>query len=209
MELTKEFLIKQFNILNKEFFNGELPSIEIKISRTKNVFGKYMFKLPCFANGYKEVPMSISISKFWIRTRKEYIETLMHEMIHYYLSYKMIGRTEDPHGYHFQKMMREINNKSDYNISIRSSSNGKQSLNNANGKKSVIVVFEYNNKKYFSKIAKTLQTKSAIESKFSDIRVIKFIETSSVNVEHLKLRTSRLSLIEASKENFKKYGIVA
>lgn len=204
MELTKEFLKRKFNEFNKEFFNNSLPLITLVINRTRNQFGAYWFTR---TSNKHEIPDKITISKYYDRTEKEICETLIHEMIHYYLSINNIARNCDPHGYYFIRLAKEISKKSDYEISVHSSSVGKISLNAKRGKVHKFVVFKYNGKLYMSKIANSM-TEDKIVRKF-DVEFIKFMTTTAQEAEKLINRNAKLSLIPYNEENINKYKLVA
>lgn len=66
--------------------------------------------------GYCVIKLSEKLLKF--RTRREMIETLIHEMIHAYLFVTRNNIDRDGHGPNFQKHMRRINVLGGYAISI-------------------------------------------------------------------------------------------
>lgn len=205
MELTYSFLQEKFMEFNKRFFANELPIIPIHINRTRRQFGAYHFSRDYFR---KETPDKITISNYYDRTEKEYCETLIHEMIHYFMSIKNIDRNGDPHGYYFIRMAKEISNKSEYNISIHSSSEGKISRAAKRGKQHVFVVFEYKGKTYVSKVARTM-TQDKISSKFIGVKFIKFMFSTAQEAEKLICRNAKLSLFPYNEEFISKYKLTA
>lgn len=208
MELTITYLRNKFNQFNKEFFNNELPQIEIKISRSKRQFGSYRFKR---ANHYcpKETPVAILISNYYQQTGKEYCETLIHEMIHYYLSFKNIGRKDDCHGYYFQKEMKRINeSQSTYKITIHGCSAGLTSKNEIKGKVYRILVFEYNGRKYLSRVSDRFDPEKQ-QKNFKDCRFISINSTTNPKADKMINRTSKLSLVPLTTDLVNEYKLVA
>lgn len=111
-------LTKQYSEINSEIFSNKLPSdIPVKWNHSKTALGKTQIRSPRF--GKPEI--SISISKFFICSKKEYTETLIHEMIHVLMvingEYHKDTRI---HGALFQANMNRINRDfPHYKISIR------------------------------------------------------------------------------------------
>ncbi|MCI6489177.1 MAG: SprT-like domain-containing protein, partial [Prevotella sp.] len=63
---------------------------------------------------------TIRISTYYECSEREYQETLLHEMIHYYIAYKNISDTSS-HGKVFRQIMQQLNNEHGWNITITSS----------------------------------------------------------------------------------------
>lgn len=53
-----------------------------------------------------------------LRSRKDLVETLLHEMIHAYLFVTQNNRDRDGHGPEFQKHMHRINSEAKTNITV-------------------------------------------------------------------------------------------
>lgn len=207
MELTITYLRNKFNQFNKEFFNNELPSIEIKISRSKRTFGSYRFQRPRYFG--KETPIAILISNYYQQTGNQYCETLIHEMIHYYLSIKNLGRYDDCHGYYFQKEMKRINDlQSKYKITVRGCSDGLTTKNEIKGKVYRILVFEYNGRKYLSRVSDRFNPEKQ-QKNFKDCRFISINSTTNPKADKLINRTSKLSLVPLTTDLVNEYKLVA
>ena len=65
----------------------------------------------------------IIFSDFFDLTEKQLVETMVHEMIHYYLVYNHLQKSEDLHGEEFQTIAKEMKDK--YNLDIHAVSDWK------------------------------------------------------------------------------------
>lgn len=168
MELTVTYLQNQFKKYNAMFFNNELPWILIKIGRSKRNFGIY--HTTTSRSTGKILKQHIMISKYYDQTSKQYDETLIHEMIHYYIRYKGI-KDSGSHGIKFIKLMNEINRISDFNITIKGDSS--EMTSKFEDKKIYrIMRFTYGGRTYYSKISKTFDWK-----RFKDIKDVTIFYT--------------------------------
>lgn len=156
MELTVAYLQKKFNEYNKEFFDGVLPYINIKIGWSKRFFGIYHTETSRSTG--KILNQHIMISKYYNQTDKQYDETLIHEMIHYYIKYTGI-HDNNSHGREFVKIMNRINNSSNFNITIKGSSFGLTSDIEDN-KIYRIMKFNYNGNTYYAKVSNSFSIRS-------------------------------------------------
>lgn len=100
-------------------FGGELPSISILISNTTRSLGTFRYcshKHPDGTLDYSD--FSISISKAFDRTKEEWEDVLLHEMVHYKLT--LAGHTDDrSHGEHFRKEIERINRDFGRNLTVK------------------------------------------------------------------------------------------
>lgn len=80
-----------FNEFNDKHFGGILKTIPIRITRSKRYFGHY------------SDPPAIFIGRHLNKSSDDFRDTLLHEMIHYYI--EQVGIVEDDdHGPIFQEM---------------------------------------------------------------------------------------------------------
>lgn len=196
MELTVAYLQRKFDQYNKEFFNGELPYIQIKIGWSKKLFGLYCYTYSRMTG--KMIENHIMISKYYNQSEKQYNETLIHEMIHYYIKHKHIKDTNS-HGVEFKKIMNRINSTSDFNITIKGSTFG---LNSEieNDKVYRIMKFEYNGNIYYAKVSNKFNKYSYS----SIIKNISFYKTSDNYFSDWKLSRSRVHYKPISNEQLAK-----
>lgn len=117
MRPTVEYLQKQFTFLNNQCFEGKLKPVNIVLSNASTFLGRL-----CFVR--KRVCGKVRLSDFLIRISVRYdmeesviIDTLLHEMIHYYIASSNIKDTSS-HGEVFQKIMNALNARFGYHISI-------------------------------------------------------------------------------------------
>lgn len=101
----------QFDKWNETIFNNELPVPAFELMQTKSLLGQFKWrKIAGDKMGY-----TIRISVFYDRPLDAYIDTIVHEMLHYYIKYKGIKDTSS-HGRVWKRMAAEISNK--YNLTI-------------------------------------------------------------------------------------------
>jgi len=117
MIVTVDWIEKNYNKFNELYWNGELPKISFKISRSRNTWGfasfRYNYRLSTIT------PMCITISNYYDSPEDVKLNTLLHEMIHiadytfnpfhYILNGRRVsGHHYDPHGYWFKKEASRI-----------------------------------------------------------------------------------------------------
>ena len=120
MTLTVDILQTWFRQFNADYFGAELPLPRLGLSKARTRLGTMSSKcrrrlLRCTYSDF-----TIRISTYYDCTEREYQETLLHEMIHYYITYKRIPDTSS-HGHAFRAMMRSLNEKHGWNITVSSS----------------------------------------------------------------------------------------
>lgn len=109
MKPTKEYLEAKYATFNNQIFEGQLPSIPIKLGRSKSSLGYLKFKRRKSLFGKESLSgFSIIISTSFDLTEAEIEDTLIHEMIHYYIYFNNIKDTSS-HGPYFREKMAEIN----------------------------------------------------------------------------------------------------
>lgn len=132
MIATIDFCNKWFPIYNKEYFDGELPTPKFELIKTKTTLGEYQHcnRLDIFGN-----PLSNSIfndgsscnrirmSIYYDRPERDLQETLIHEMIHFYVDFKKII-DNGSHGKEWKKLAEAINKKGGWTISRTTSTLG-------------------------------------------------------------------------------------
>ena len=119
--VTKEWILENYNKFNKQYWNGELPNIEAKVTRAKNTFGYASWRW----NGTKMSDFKISMSNYYNLTDNSLKNTLLHEMVHiadYYFhpEHFIVGNQKvkgyDAHGPIFFLKQAERLNKDGWNI---------------------------------------------------------------------------------------------
>jgi hypothetical protein len=108
MTLTISYISEKFEKYNNLYFNGSLKTPKFKISNSKRALGTLSISRRLnFYGGYTK-EHTISISKYYDRTEKQYDNTLIHEMIHLYISQNDII-DNGSHGRHFKAECARIN----------------------------------------------------------------------------------------------------
>lgn len=180
-----EFLKEKFNKYNEEFFNGELPPIKIQHMRAKHYLGVYRFKRNNVTR--KETPVVIKITKYYDLSEKAIIETLLHEMVHYYQSVKDLGRRESAHGPTFQRIVKEIESKSDFKLTGHTANK----IVVPEGKVYTLLEFDYNGSRRCARVASNMTAyRAAVKW---DIENPKIRKSTNSNCEKLKNCVRRLN----------------
>ena len=108
MTLTISYISEKFEKYNNLYFNGSLKTPKFKISNSKRALGTLSISRRLnFYGGYTK-EHTISISKYYDRTEKQYDNTLIHEMIHLYISQNDI-KDNGSHGRRFKAECVRIN----------------------------------------------------------------------------------------------------
>lgn len=119
------FIKEAFSRFNISIFNSELPTPKFALTKARTFRGKlvYSWKSRLGRRVYSDFEIRLSIS-FYLR-QEEWEDVVIHEMIHYYITYKRLKDTSS-HGPLFRKMMHAINTTHGRNISISTRSTDEQ-----------------------------------------------------------------------------------
>ena len=116
---TLDYIQARFDEYNTRFFAGTLPSLPIKLSNARTFLGKVTFvkrrKWLFGATTYENFVLRINAR---IDLPEELIEdTILHEMIHYYIAVNQ-WRDTSAHGRLFRQQMKRINTEGNRHITI-------------------------------------------------------------------------------------------
>ena len=119
MRPTLDYIIEKFDYYNQLCFDGKLKRPPILLNTRYSAMGQTGGVGEIDENGkihWSELRIEISVRRDL--PEYEYIDTLVHEMIHYYI---MSNDMEDdsPHGRLFRQKMEEITNKHGIRITIQ------------------------------------------------------------------------------------------
>ncbi len=117
---TIPYLENKFEEFNQQMFAGKLPKIPIVLSDAKTFWGQCTYKVKKLKNGKKKYyDFKLRINTRVDLPEREVEDTLIHEMIHYYIG---VNQMEDvsSHGPLFLGMMNDINKKFGRNITVSS-----------------------------------------------------------------------------------------
>lgn len=118
MIATIEYIQKKFDEYNKLCFEGQLQPLPIKLSNARTFLGQVTCKrVRNFDGTWCYYDFVFRINTKIDRPEKEVEDTILHEMIHYWILYNQMQDTSI-HGKIFRKKMNEINSKYNRNLSI-------------------------------------------------------------------------------------------
>ena len=124
MIITIDEVKEQFDKWNGTIFNNELPTPAFELMHTKHLLGQFKWRrIASDKLGY-----TIRISTFYDRPLKLYVDTIVHEMLHYYIKFKGIKDTSS-HGREWKSMVRKISREYGLNITRTSPTGGGVSQN--------------------------------------------------------------------------------
>lgn len=197
MKVTLDIISEKFDLFNDSYFNSELPRIEFKITKEKRRFGffEYSRRYDAWSNRYIEVPIRIGITSYYDMPEKSLDETLIHEMIHYYIAHKRI-KDNNKHGRYFMMYASRISAASGYDITRYGSSEGMTLNNVGSSKEYFIMKFRFRGNDYFSRISKNrVGTADKIKREFNGVTHVSFYKSNDVKLDRYKQCTARLSLL--------------
>lgn len=93
IELTNEFVNQAFDKFNAKYFDNKLDKLNVKLEQLKNDMGRFVYSVNFSAQ--KFVPTGILIDPNCNVSLAEFRNTLVHEMLHYYVHCYDNGLTED------------------------------------------------------------------------------------------------------------------
>lgn len=93
IELTNDFVNQAFDKFNSKYFDNKLDKLPVKIEPIKNCWGKFMYSVNFSAQKFE--PSVILIDPGCNVSLAEFRNTLVHEMLHYYVNCYDNGLTED------------------------------------------------------------------------------------------------------------------
>lgn len=118
MIITRKYVRDKFFEYNELMFEGKLPPIPVKIGNSKGRLGT-CFYTSLRRPGHKPVntDFHLRFSSAFDLPEEEWEDTIIHEMIHYYLAFfEMNDKT--PHGDNFKRMMEDINARFGRHVTI-------------------------------------------------------------------------------------------
>jgi hypothetical protein len=102
----QEVLEKGFDVLNRVYFNNELPPIVITIMSSKRTYGHYTVNKEWRVDGDRLHEINLS-AEHLDRHIVNVMATLCHEMVHYYCALNGIADTSQNGRYHNKNFKRE------------------------------------------------------------------------------------------------------
>lgn len=118
MIATIPYIEEKYREFNDLIFEGNLPPVAIQLSRARTFLGMLSSKRK--RNWWGKVEhydFKLKISRYWDLPEREMEDTIIHEMIHYYIAVNKLKDTSS-HGKIFRQMMTDINHRFGRNITI-------------------------------------------------------------------------------------------
>lgn len=131
MKLTIEFIERNFNEFNGKFFSGKLKTPVFEINKTRACLGMCCWKNKVNTKGkvIGRFNYRIKISEYFDRSETDYINTILHEMIHLYIRQNNLASDSEHHGKTFKRIAARINEHG-YNVKCSDSCAGLGLTNN-------------------------------------------------------------------------------
>ena len=119
MKPSLEYIQAHFEDYNRQYFGGALPTLPIKLSHAKGFLGKVTFvrKRQGLFRGYKNEDFVLRINVRIDLPEELVQDTILHEMIHYYIAVNQLKDTST-HGRLFRAEMARINAAGNRHITI-------------------------------------------------------------------------------------------
>ncbi|MBQ9296444.1 MAG: SprT-like domain-containing protein [Paludibacteraceae bacterium] len=119
MKPTIEYIQTRFDEYNERFFGGSLPHVPVKLSHAKGFLGKvtYTRRKQGLFRGYRNEDFVLRINVRIDLPEPIIEDTILHEMIHYYIAVNQWTDTST-HGQLFRREMARINREGHRHITI-------------------------------------------------------------------------------------------
>lgn len=143
MQASLDFLYTKFDEYNKRCFGGKLKRPQMVVNNAKRQLGLFMASRPT---------PTIKMSNFYDRTEAEYVDTLVHEMIHYYI-YASGVRDSSPHGTLFKAWMNKLNRQEGLHMSVRTNAQKWDTANTTMKKRYVLFIQLQTGKHFISVVS--------------------------------------------------------
>lgn len=119
MRATYKFVSDTFDLYNKLCFNNKLPRLPLKIGNAQSMLGSFTSprRKGLFSRRNPQECV-LRISARYELDEDTLVDTIIHEMIHYYIWFNNLSDT-GPHGPRFKAEMMRINRDFNRHISVR------------------------------------------------------------------------------------------
>ena len=155
MRATVEYIIKIFKEFNDLCFDGKLPLLTVEECHSRSFMGVFNYRKYVDQYG-TEIPyeMKLRISTVYDMEEETVKDTILHEMIHYYITYYRIKDTSS-HGEVFLRIMNTINQKYNRHITVKLDKEKEVESTDQEKKDHFICVCEYGLDLVFVQCART------------------------------------------------------
>lgn len=118
MNITVPYVRQKFEEFNQQMFAGKLPMLPIRLSDAKTFLGVCTCKKRKGKDGrIEKYDFTLRINTRIDLSEEEVEDTIIHEMIHYYIGVNQLEDTSS-HGEIFQQIMNAINHKYGRHLTI-------------------------------------------------------------------------------------------
>lgn len=126
MKVTIPYIEQKFDEFNRQMFAGQLPPLPIELSNAKTFLGMCVYQHRRLPNGKVEhYNFRLRINTRIEVTEQEMEDTIIHEMIHYYIGVNHL-KDSSSHGTLFRRIMQGINERYGRHLTISHKSNTEQ-----------------------------------------------------------------------------------
>ena len=126
MKATVPYIEQKFEEFNRQMFGGKLPKIPVELSDAKTFLGQCVYKKRRKPFGKAELyDFRLRINTRIDLSEREIEDTIIHEMIHYYIGYNNL-EDASAHGPLFLGIMNEINRKLGRHLTVSHKSTKEQ-----------------------------------------------------------------------------------
>ena len=146
---TIPYIEQKFDDFNSMMFEGKLPKLPIVLSNAKTFLGKCVCKQRKRKDGATEnYDFKLRINTRCDLPEQEVEDTIIHEMIHYYIGVNQL-KDSSAHGHLFLHIMKVINEKYARNITVsfKSTNEQKEQLTDKRPRYHVIAVVKFHDGK--------------------------------------------------------------
>ena len=152
MEIELEYIKKQFGLFNEKYFGGELPEPEFTICNARTYIGQFRHirKRRWMLSPGESHYYLIKISQYYNLSKREIQNVLLHEMIHFHISFKGIRDTA-PHGEVLHKLMDTLNSRYGWEIRVSAKHSAtRQAADRQDKKRLVLALTTTNGRRYLT-----------------------------------------------------------
>ena len=119
MRASIPYIQQKFDEFNALCFNGQLLPLPIRLSRARTFLGKVEYKRRRQPDGSWHYFDFVFVISTLIDMPESLVEdTILHEMIHYYIFQQQLQDTSS-HGVIFRRIMNELNERFNRHVSVR------------------------------------------------------------------------------------------
>ena len=144
---TTEYIRKKFDEYNTQMFGGVLRPIPVRLSRARTYIGQIRYtRRRTLFGAWRYSDFVFTISTRTDLPEREVEDTIIHEMIHYWI-FSGNMRDDAPHGSLFRKKMAEINAMYNRNIAVSHKRTKEEMDNDTEKRQHLICVSRFRNGK--------------------------------------------------------------